>query len=131
MDLSIRQGDNFFLYANGNWIKNNPVPASRTRWGSFDELRLENSKRLSSLLEDESHATNPDRTTQIIGDFYYGGMDSNTIEQKGATNDQLTITPDINWSDLLKDSMDAWYTAFNVKKGDAMFVPKDERIHIW
>ncbi|MEO8109740.1 MAG: M13 family metallopeptidase [Ginsengibacter sp.] len=85
MDLSVKPGDNFFQYANGNWIKNNPVPASRTRWGSFDELRLENSKRLSSLLDDASHATNPDRTTQIIGDFYYSGMDSNTIEQKGAT----------------------------------------------
>lgn len=84
MDLSVKPGDNFFLYANGNWIKNNPVPASRTRWGSFDELRLENSTRLSSLLEEASHAANPDRTTQIIGDFYYSGMDSNTIEKKGA-----------------------------------------------
>ncbi len=85
MDLAVKPGDNFFLYANGNWIKNNPVPASRTRWGSFDELRLENSERLSSLLKGASHATNPDRTTQIIGDFYHSGMDSNTIEQKGAT----------------------------------------------
>ncbi len=85
MDLSVKPGDNFFLYANGNWIKNNPVPASRTRWGSFDELRLENSGRLSSLLEEASHAANPDRTTQIIGDFYFSGMDSNTIEKKGAS----------------------------------------------
>ncbi len=83
MDLSVKPGDNFFLYANGNWIKNNPIPASRVRWGSFDELRQENSKRLSGLLEQASHASNPDRKTQIIGDFYYSGMDSITIEKKG------------------------------------------------
>ncbi|MEP7233155.1 MAG: M13 family metallopeptidase [Ginsengibacter sp.] len=83
MDLSVKPGDNFFLYANGNWKKNNPVPASRTRWGSFDELREENSKRLSSLLEDASKNTGRDRNTQIIGDFYSSGMDSVAIEQKG------------------------------------------------
>ncbi|MFZ1799263.1 MAG: hypothetical protein WAU24_05310, partial [Chitinophagaceae bacterium] len=30
MDLSVKPGDNFYLYANGNWLKNNPVPASKT-----------------------------------------------------------------------------------------------------
>ncbi len=83
MDESVKPGDNFFLYANGNWIKNNPIPASRVRWGSFDELRQENSKRLSSLLNEASNVSNPDRKTQIIGDFYYSGMDSITIEKKG------------------------------------------------
>ncbi|MDQ6844487.1 MAG: M13 family metallopeptidase, partial [Bacteroidota bacterium] len=83
MDLSVKPGDNFFLYANGNWKKNNPVPASRTRWGSFDELREENSKRLSTLLEDAAKNTSRDRNTQIIGDFYASGMDSITIEKKG------------------------------------------------
>ena len=35
MDLSVKPGDNFYLYANGNWLKNNPVLASKTRWGKF------------------------------------------------------------------------------------------------
>ena len=38
------------MYANGNWIKNNPVPGSKTRWGSFDVLREESSQRLKTLL---------------------------------------------------------------------------------
>ncbi len=83
MDLTVKPGDNFFLYANGNWKKNNPVPASRTRWGSFDELREENSKRLSTLLEEASKNTGRNRNTQIIGDFYFSGMDSITSETKG------------------------------------------------
>jgi putative endopeptidase len=52
MDMSVKPGDNFYLYANGNWIKKNPVPASKTRWGSFDMLREESSQRLQTLLQE-------------------------------------------------------------------------------
>ncbi len=84
MDLSIKPGDNFYLYANGNWMKNNPVPASKTRWGSFDGLREESSKRLQGLLDDAANTnTTRDRKKQIIGDFYASGMDSAAIEAKG------------------------------------------------
>jgi putative endopeptidase len=83
MDPSVKPGDNFYRYANGNWLKNNPVPASKTRWGSFDILREESSNRLKKLLETAGATKNPDRPTQIIGDFYKSGMDSLAIEAKG------------------------------------------------
>jgi putative endopeptidase len=83
MDLSVKPGDNFYLYANGNWIKNNPVPGSKTRWGSFDELREESSKRMRTLLEDASKNASKDRLHQMIGDFYSSGMDSLAIERRG------------------------------------------------
>jgi putative endopeptidase len=83
MDLSVKPGDNFYLYANGNWIKNNPVPGAKTRWGSFDELREESSKRMRTLLEDASKNSGKDRLHQMIGDFYSSGMDSIAIEKKG------------------------------------------------
>jgi putative endopeptidase len=83
MDPSVKPGDNFYRYANGNWLKNNPVPASKTRWGSFDILREESSNRLKKLLETAGATKTPDRPTQIIGDFYKSGMDSLAIEAKG------------------------------------------------
>ncbi|MBV9989297.1 MAG: M13 family metallopeptidase, partial [Chitinophagaceae bacterium] len=83
MDLSVKPGDNFYRYANGGWIKKNPIPASKTRWGSFDVLREESSKRLQTLLEDAARKTNRDRKTQVIGDFYSSGMDSLAIEARG------------------------------------------------
>ena len=83
MDLSVKPGDNFYLYANGNWIKKNPVPASKTRWGSFDMLREESSKRLQSLLEEAAKNPGKDRLTQMIGDFYRSGMDSVAIDARG------------------------------------------------
>ncbi|HWJ92072.1 MAG TPA: M13 family metallopeptidase [Flavisolibacter sp.] len=83
MDLSVRPGDNFYLYANGNWIRNNPVPGSKTRWGSFDALREESSKRLRELLSDASARTGTSAAMQKIGDYYASGMDSAAIEQLG------------------------------------------------
>lgn len=83
MDFSVKPGDNFYLYANGGWLKKNPIPASKTRWGSFDVLREESLHRLQSLLEEAAKNPGKDRLTQMIGDFYRSGMDSAAIEAKG------------------------------------------------
>ncbi|UYW00944.1 M13 family metallopeptidase [Flavobacterium agricola] len=39
MDTSVKPGDDFFRYVNGTWVDNTEIPADRSRWGSFDELR--------------------------------------------------------------------------------------------
>lgn len=83
MDLSVKPGDNFYLYANGNWLSKNAIPASKTRWGSFDELREENSKRLQALLQDASAGASANQKMQRIGDFYTSGMDSARSESLG------------------------------------------------
>ncbi|MFN8243830.1 MAG: M13 family metallopeptidase [Ferruginibacter sp.] len=83
MDLSVNPGDNFYLYANGNWIKNTPVPASKTRWGSFDILAEESSQALKGLLEDAAKNPGSNSLMKRVGDLYASAMDSATIEQLG------------------------------------------------
>jgi putative endopeptidase len=84
MDLSVKPGDNFFDYANGNWIKENAIPAKETRWGSFNILHQENTDRLLSLLADVSKTQHPKGSLeQRVGDLYASGMDSVTIEKRG------------------------------------------------
>ena len=83
MDESIKPGDNFYLYANANWLKSNPVPSIKTRWGSFDVLREESSQRLKKLLEEAAITPVKDRKTQMVGDMYSSAMDSVAIEAAG------------------------------------------------
>src|ERR1700759_2321202 len=58
MDTTVHPGDDFFQYANGMWLKNNPIPKSKTRWGSFNELQENNYAALHSLLDSAAGITN-------------------------------------------------------------------------
>ena len=57
MDKSVRPNDNFFNFVNGTWVKNTEIPADRTRWGSFDELRQKTDVDALAILEEA--AKNP------------------------------------------------------------------------
>lgn len=81
MDLSVKPGDNFYLYANGSWIKKNPVPPSKTRWGSFDALRLQSSERLRELAEAAAADPGKNAVWQRVGDFYASAMDTAAIDK--------------------------------------------------
>src|SRR5579863_3112219 len=56
MDRSVKPGDNFFLYANGAWIKRTAIPADRSRIGVFDALNDLSNKRTLSLIEETGKA---------------------------------------------------------------------------
>ncbi len=88
MDTTVSPGDNFNLYANGAWLKKNPIPKSKTRWGSFNELQENNYNALHSLLDSAAAVTNAKTgsTIQKVGDFYRSGMDSNMIDKVGITS---------------------------------------------
>jgi putative endopeptidase len=84
MDLSVKPGDNFFEYANGNWIKNNPIPGKETRWGSFGILNQENTTKLLTLLKTVSKTEHPTGSLeQRVGDLYASAMDTIAIEKLG------------------------------------------------
>lgn len=52
MDKSVKPGDDFFRYVNGSWFDKTAIPADRTRWGSFDELRQNTDKDALAILKD-------------------------------------------------------------------------------
>lgn len=87
MDLSVKPGDDFYAYASGVWVKNNPVPAKETRWGSFNELRDFNVNAVRSLVKAAAaNKTAPaGSVSKRVGDFYAAAMDSVTIEKLGYT----------------------------------------------
>jgi putative endopeptidase len=85
MDLTKNPGDDFYNYASGNWIKNNPVPAKETRWGSFNILRDFNINAVKNILEESAKNKKAvaGSVEKRVGDFYAAAMDSLTIEKLG------------------------------------------------
>lgn len=69
MDKSVKPNDDFFRYVNGQWFDNTEIPADRTRWGSFDELRKNTDNDVKAILEEaiksKKYASNTDQGKAI------------------------------------------------------------------
>ncbi|HBI69421.1 MAG TPA: peptidase M13 [Massilia sp.] len=86
IESSVRPQDDFFEYLNGKWLKNVEIPADKSSWGSFMELRENTLPQIRGIIEKAS-AGNPAAGTdaQRIGDFWASFMDEARLEQLGVT----------------------------------------------
>jgi putative endopeptidase len=85
MDTTVKPGDDFYSYVNGNWLKNNPIPADKNSLSAFDELFEKNRRDIKEIIEEaaSSKDVQAGSITEKIGTFFNSGMDSLSIEQKG------------------------------------------------
>lgn len=84
MDRTIDPCVDFFKYACGGWIKNNPIPPDQSSWDLYSKMEDENKDKLRSILENASAADSErNAVNQKIGDYYASCMDEKAIEDKG------------------------------------------------
>lgn len=84
MDLSAQPGADFFAYANGGWLRRNPIPASESRWGIGEVVREELYTRLRQINERAaSSAPAPGSEQRKIGDFWVTAMDATKATRLG------------------------------------------------
>jgi putative endopeptidase len=85
LDRTVKPVDDFNQFVNGNWIKNNPIPATEGSWGVFNELQEKNFDKLKTLLLEAAanKSAAPGSNTQKISDFYSLGMDSVKLNKDG------------------------------------------------
>lgn len=78
--------EDFYQYAIGNWQKNNPVPETEGRWGSFNILDEANNIKLKAIIEEASASKGKKGTPkQQVGDFYTAAFDSTNADKLGIT----------------------------------------------
>ncbi len=105
MDTSVKPQDDFFLYANGGWIKNTEIPPEYSRWGSFNQLIEQNNDALHKITEKAAKTPANSKTApelQKVGDYYGSGMDEKAIDAARTK----PLQDEFNRIDAIKDRND-------------------------
>jgi len=129
LDTTVSPGDDFFQYANGGWLKRNPIPASESRWGIGnvvnEQLRV-NLRRINE--EAAAKSASPGSDQQKIGDFWTTAMDTARAERLGVH----PLDAELARIDAVRSASDALDAAFALEPlGTSaffgMYVGQDEK----
>lgn len=103
-DKSGSPSENFYNFANGNWQKQNPIPPQYATWGTFSILQEKVQELIRQMLVEAStnKTAAPGSIEQKIGDFYFSGMDIDSINKLGVT----PLKPEFDRIDGIKNVND-------------------------
>ena len=83
-DTSVRPGDDFFGYANGDWLRTTEIPPDRSNYGTFTQLQEVVDQRIRDLVQTAARSGSPPNSSaRRVGDYFKSFMDEKTIEEKG------------------------------------------------
>ncbi len=92
----------FYQYACGTWMKNNPIPPDKSRWGRFDELAEHNLYILRDILTEAQAPGKHTPAESMVGAYYASCMDESAIEKKGTA----PLTPALEGINGIKTKVD-------------------------
>ena len=102
LDRTCKPCDDFYQFAVGGWLKNNPIPPEYPEWGSFITLADKNEQALRGILEAAAanRSAAPGSNEQKIGDFFASCMDTKAIDAQGLK----PISADLSLIAAIKDT---------------------------
>ena len=113
LDTSARLQDDFYQYACGGWMKNNPLDAEHSRYGAFDVLAENAQKDLRDIIDNVSRGKNKEGSIAAkIAMFYNIGMDSIRLQEQGAQ----PIMPYLEKINKIKTRDDVWKTLLEMHR---------------
>lgn len=129
LDTTVKPSDDFFEYANGGWLKQNPIPASESGWGIGNIVQDTIYNRLKTINENAVKANAANGTvTQKIGDFWQSAMDTVVLNKAGLS----PLQPDLdkinsiqNINDLINETAELKTKGVRCLFGD--YVTQDDK----
>jgi len=115
MDTSVRPGDDFFSYVNGTWVASTEIPADKSKYGIFDQLRDEAQEAVKLIIEESASGDFEKGTDeQKVGDLYKSFLDVDGRNAKGID----PLRPELEQIDAIQDYTDlVIYFAASGKRG--------------
>ena len=82
IDPAVRVQDDFFTHVNGKWLASTAIPADKSSWGVFAQLRDDVLPQLRGLVEaaQQERPKKQGSEAQQIGDFYASYMDEGRLD---------------------------------------------------
>jgi putative endopeptidase len=131
IDSTVRPGDDFFKFAHGAWFKAHPIPQSEQSNGIFQLIQDTINAQILQICQSSAALKNEPKGSnkQKIGDFYFSGMDSVTLNQRGISD----IQPDLDRIEALTDMKALVQEAANMHAATAapmfnLYVAPDDKI---
>ncbi|WP_243345495.1 M13 family metallopeptidase [Parabacteroides sp. FAFU027] len=131
IDSTISPGRDFFMFANGKWFKQNPIPASETSNGIFQMIQDTINAQIHDVCVSSARMKNKEQGSarQKIGDLYITGMDSVSLNRNGINPikaDLARIDKIASQKDLLATA--AWMRTIGAGTMYGLYVAQDDKI---
>jgi putative endopeptidase len=98
-NMTVLPGDDFFTYANGEWLARTEIPADRGNWGAMGALAEETNQRIAKMIEGLGADKGNSGEARKVADYYNAYMNEAAIEAKGTA----PIKPTLARIDAIKD----------------------------
>lgn len=140
IDESVRPQDNFYRYINGNWIKNNEIPADKTAIGSFYDLRDQSDENVKALIEELAATENLTKGSdeQKVADLFRSFMNTEALNAAGVK--PISSTLDVIATISNKDELAKFlgeYGHMGITNPLGLYVSVDAKestryaVHVW
>ncbi|KAH9525072.1 Peptidase M13 [Bulinus truncatus] len=125
MDMNIDPCEDFYEYACGGWMRNNPIPSGHSRWGTFELMWQKNMLVMKNAIDKPSSWFNSSAELKAK-QYYQSCMDEDKMVDKAGAQPLLDLISQLNWSINISQWNTDWVLPYDWDLNPAM-----EAMHLY